>query len=284
MPRATGDGGGEVAVSWVTKSRSLARSVLDRLPSFLRSRLEAAHYARLLQCMNANAEPNLVVVKALVVPGSTVVDVGANIGVYTRWLTEFVGASGQVIAIEPLAETFATLKRIASRFAWTNVTLVAAAASDHPGTVWMQIPEDDRGIRNHYLARIAGDGEDAESVRSVTIDQLLGPTSVTLIKVDVEGHEFACLRGGLGTVRRSHPALLVEINRDDWDQTPGGDAVVGMLRKERYSVWTFDGKKLNQWTGAIDGVNYWFLQPSHIAALRAQYSALMPADLAPNGG
>lgn len=255
-------------MTWATRSRRFARSLLDNLPTSLRSRFQAAHYARLLRRMNLDAEPDLVVAQAFVTPGSIVVDVGANIGVYSRWLSAFVGASGRVIAIEPVAETFATLQRIANRFAWTNVTLVAAAASDHPGIVRMQIPEDDRGIRSHYLARVADGAEDAESVRALTIDGLLGSTSVAFVKIDVEGHELPCLRGGLETIRRCQPALLVEINRDGWDQASGGPAVVELLRGEGYGVWTFDGSRLEQWNGAVDHVNYWFLRPSHVAEIQ----------------
>ena len=271
-------------MNWTSQSRRLARKVLDWLPVAARSRLQSAHYAGLLRRMNLEAEPDLIIAKALVSAGSTVVDVGANIGVYTRWLSEFVGGGGRVIALEPVPETCATLERIASRFGWRNVSLVAAAASDQPGVVWMRIPEDDRGIPSHYLARVADRGEDARSVRAVALDEILASVPVTFVKIDVEGHELPCLRGGLQTIRRCHPALLVEINRDAWGLPSVGAKVVGLLRAEGYSVWTFHGGQLAQWNGGVDSVNYWFLQPSHVAGLGENHPTLMSVDLGRSGG
>src|SRR5271156_4669266 len=47
--------------------------------------------------------------KDLVPPGSTVVDVGANVGFFTLKFARWVGEQGQVIAIEPDLENFETL-------------------------------------------------------------------------------------------------------------------------------------------------------------------------------
>jgi len=42
-------------------------------------------------------------------PGATVVDAGANIGMFSLWAAELAGASGRVIAFEPIPATFRKL-------------------------------------------------------------------------------------------------------------------------------------------------------------------------------
>lgn len=52
--------------------------------------------------MSASDERDLDVARRLAVPGSVVLDVGANVGIYTRVLSETVGAAGRVHSFEPL--------------------------------------------------------------------------------------------------------------------------------------------------------------------------------------
>src|ERR1700731_692630 len=69
----------------------------------------------------------------LVMPGMTVIDVGANFGYYTLLFGHAVGPSGHVIAIEPVPATAAILARTIELNGLTGRTqLVAAAAWDRP--------------------------------------------------------------------------------------------------------------------------------------------------------
>ena len=70
----------------------------------------------------------------LVAPGSTVIDVGANIGFFPCSSPGGPAPKGRVIAIEPEARNLASLRaRVASAGLSQTVDCVAAAAADRPG-------------------------------------------------------------------------------------------------------------------------------------------------------
>ena len=144
--------------------------------------------------------------------GDWTLDVGANVGHYAMKMSELVGASGRVVAMEPVPDTFSLLAANARLFAHANVSLVNAAASDRVGVASMQIPRFGSGLQNYYQARVgAGPGL---SVLTLPIDALQLPP-VRLVKMDVEGHELPALHGMRGLLARDHPVLIVETNAKD---------------------------------------------------------------------
>src|SRR5262245_39140016 len=93
--------GGSVARGDVVVSgmgiRPWAKSLaLNYLPDRLLMVLKRMHYYRTIRSMAEEDEPDLLVVRHLVGPGDTVVDVGANVGLYTRFLASLVGRSGRI--------------------------------------------------------------------------------------------------------------------------------------------------------------------------------------------
>ena len=144
--------------------------------------------------------------------GGVAIDVGAHKGAYSYFMARRVGQGGRVLAIEPQARlaprTAATLRAAGL----ANVELVQAAASDRVGSV----PMDYRESSTHGAALdgLAGSGVVRTTVQAVTLDALVqsrGLSKVDFIKIDVEGHEQAVLRGAMGVLRAHAPALLVEV-------------------------------------------------------------------------
>lgn len=144
-------------------------------------------------------------------PGQWVVDIGANVGHYTARLSELVGPDGRVIAFEPVPETFAILAWNLQLYGCTNVTLVNTAVSDKCEVVAMTMPDHDSGLRNFYQARIAQSRDD-ESISSmaISLEQLKCARRIALIKIDVEGHEAAVLRGLRQILHRDQPIVILE--------------------------------------------------------------------------
>jgi FkbM family methyltransferase len=141
-----------------------------------------------------------------VTPGSTVVDVGANIGFFARRFAEWTGPSGRVIAIEPETRNFESLRARLAPLG-TRAVLVNAAAVEEPGEVFLELNPD-----NPADHRVAQSGE---RVAAVSIDTLLetnpGP-KVSFVKVDVQGGELRVLRGARRTLAASRPALFIEFH------------------------------------------------------------------------
>jgi FkbM family methyltransferase len=159
-------------------------------------------------------EPEEQVVRSLIQSGQTVLDIGANFGVFTRLFSELVGPDGLVISFEPVPQTFRTLAAGVERLRLSNVKPINKAVSDHIGSASMMVPQyvDSKG-ENLYESRIvnAPDSPDSFSVQTVTIDSLQLP-AVHFIKIDVEGHELQAIRGGRETIQKFHPTLMVEVS------------------------------------------------------------------------
>lgn len=142
--------------------------------------------------------------------GDWVLDIGANIGHYTKRFSELAGATGRVLAFEPVGTTFHLLSANAQHFAHPNVSLFQAAVSDHTGVQGMTIPAFGTGLKNYYEAELTGGEGGDVSVLTLAIDRLEIPGHVALVKIDAEGHERSVLAGMRGLLAKQHPVLIVE--------------------------------------------------------------------------
>lgn len=155
-------------------------------------------------------------VLSVVGPGDTVVDIGANIGLYSM-AAAARGAS--VHAFEPVPATVARLRRSLSLNPdlTSRVTVHAEGLSSDPGTLTLhtQSLQDYSGHASAH--RSAEDQGDAIDVPISTLDEELQEIArpVRLVKIDVEGHESAVLEGGRNFFARTRPDFLfIEIEED----------------------------------------------------------------------
>jgi FkbM family methyltransferase len=147
----------------------------------------------------------------LVKPGMTVIDVGANFGYYTVLFGDAVGATGRVIAIEPVPSTAAILRKTIDINGLTHTThLVVAAAGDRDDAeVHMLVPPGEP----KNAAVVAAPREGSIIVPSVTIDRLTRDLDrLDIVKIDAEGAESTILAGMNETIARFKPRILLEFN------------------------------------------------------------------------
>lgn len=138
--------------------------------------------------------------------GRNVIDAGANLGLHSIALAKLATRGEVVYAIEAHPEVFALTRFNCSRFA--NIRCIDRAASDQPAIVSMPTF---RGSRNAAITSVTAEPVAGHhSVEAVTIDSL-GLENIGFMKIDVEGHELACIRGASETIQRDRPTLLVEI-------------------------------------------------------------------------
>jgi FkbM family methyltransferase len=152
----------------------------------------------------------------LATEAGTYVDVGANVGLGATTLARALAGRATVLAIEPAP---ATARRAAATFALngvTNVRLFQLALSDTDGQTTLVCPADFSGTAAVRDTRASAAGPvQAVSVPCRRLDTLLAEVAVErigLIKIDVEGHELAVLRGARQTLVGQRPALLYEHN------------------------------------------------------------------------
>ena len=158
-------------------------------------------------------EPEEATLRALILSGQTVLDIGANFGVFTKLFSELVGPQGSVIAFEPVPETYRTLTGGIAKLGLRNVQANGKAVSDSVGTATMAVPlyKDSRGENLYESHIVSPDAKGAFIVETVTVDSLQ-LANVSFIKIDVEGHEIEVLRGSMETLQRCHPTLMVEVS------------------------------------------------------------------------
>jgi FkbM family methyltransferase len=151
--------------------------------------------------------------------GSTVFDVGANIGAHTLQFAKLAGADGRVIAFEPTDYAFAKLTRNLALNDMPQVEPVQLALSDRR--------EGPRRVdfRSSWMTD-GGRKDGASTVRFETLDDWCfdqGIGAIDLMKVDIDGNEFPFILGGRKTIARCKPLLLLEavgIHFDDDARNP----------------------------------------------------------------
>jgi FkbM family methyltransferase len=137
-------------------------------------------------------------VRRIVKPGMVVVDVGANIGIYTRYLAELVGPSGAVYAFEPSPLNFG---RLQDNVRPHNVTAIEAAVAEGSGAAELFL--SDKANVDHRMYD-SGDGRRRMEVRLVSLDDYFpAGTRVDFIKVDVQGHEYSVLKGAVRLLKEN---------------------------------------------------------------------------------
>jgi len=154
----------------------------------------------------------------LIRPGDLVFDVGANIGEFTA---AFRDCGARVVAVEPQPRLAAHLRRRYRSDA--DVTVVATALSDHDGEATLYCTTADALAtleETRATGGAVGAGAELEWTGSIrvplrTLDGLVAEHGrPVLVKIDVEGHEAAVVRG-LGTCR---PSVFFEVNRESFDE------------------------------------------------------------------
>ncbi len=170
-------------------------------------------FARAYDLYKAKFEaPSADGLKALVAPGSAVVDIGANVGFFTRRFARWVGADGMVIALEPEPRNFADLlDRLREDGTLPRVRLFEVAAAEFAGTARLKLNPSHPG--DHRLSADNGGIE----VKTVRLDDLLAARPwprISLVKVDVQGAEERVLDGAEQTLGRARPAWFVEVDDD----------------------------------------------------------------------
>ena len=147
--------------------------------------------------------------------GMTVFDVGANLGYYTVLLADLVGPGGHVHAAEPNPAILSRLRSTVRLNGFGGrVTLHAAPLAATPGeSVVLHVPA---GLPQNASLRVGGhEGALSHALRTTTLDEIAGDSSVSFVKIDAEGAEQAIWQGMARLLARRAPlTVLVEFTPD----------------------------------------------------------------------
>jgi len=197
----------------------------------------------------------------LISPGTRVLDIGANVGIYALpWAAISTGVT--VHCFEPNPAVRARLARnVALNRLGSRVRLHPEALSDRAGTATLYGSDDMSSLNQGvYSGRQAAPVE----VPLARLDDVLGGegTPISLMKIDVQGHELEVLRGAETLISRHRPVLILEHEDDLYRSAAEAEqrktGLATLLSRLRYetlyiSRWGADLLAVADWSHHLNG-------------------------------
>ena len=177
----------------------------------------------------------------LVGQGATAIDIGANLGYYTRPLSAIVGDAGHVYAVEPVPVIFEVLKRnVAGR---KNVTLLNYALGSEERTI--EMANDSVAAAGYFGTgrNFVSDGELSGEAIKFSAEMRRGSElfanleRVDFIKCDIEGYERVVIPEMRAIIERHHPTVLIETDGQTRHE------IIEMFTQMGYRAYMLEGGK-----------------------------------------
>jgi FkbM family methyltransferase len=188
-------------------------------------------------------DAELLLLEFLLKKDSVFFDVGGNKGEYTYYAEKIISPSNSFV-FEPEKKLHFTLTKL-----FKNCQVYDIAFSDSKGIQQFKTPIIN-GVADNCLSTLEiGNKEDNETetiidtVKTDTIDNfILEKNSVpNLIKIDVEGHELAVLKGAEECIRKHNPTLIIEIEQRHHQNTQI-QAVFDDFKNKGYNSYYYSKK------------------------------------------
>lgn len=177
-------------------------------------------------------------------PMKCAMDIGAAVGMYTTFWAQ---KAARVHSFEAVPAVYKQLEKVKERF--DNVSTYRLAVGEEVGFTTFYV--DDKRLSNSGFSDLVG-GQPIE-VPVTTIDAQ-NLTDVGFIKVDVEGHELAVLKGGRVTIERDRPVCMVEVY-PKFNQGPVSETFDWFYDRDYEAFYNIRGVGLQKLNSTTHGVN-----------------------------
>ena len=167
------------------------------LPFRLYHRIRCYKYAKY-------RSPELSLISNLVKNNQNSIDIGANLGLFTFFMSR---ASKHVFAFEPNPYPLENLKGLVD----SNVTVLPIALGNNDGPVEIKIPHHRKGWSSNGASLASKEINDGKiiNIQCRKLDSL-NIENIGLIKIDVEGFEIEVIRGAKDTILKNKPIMIIE--------------------------------------------------------------------------
>jgi FkbM family methyltransferase len=178
-------------------------------------------------------------------PGMTIVDIGANQGIYTLLLSR-LAAPAQVFAFEPEPYLYQQLLENVRVNDVTNVVCQKLAIADDNESCLLRPGSLNTGDNRIVIAEDAR-SEDI-SVKASTLDDLFPDERIDLIKIDVQGFELHVLEGARAVLNRKEEIiLLLEFCSYDLNQSgSSASRLLAFLDDNGFFLWRLSAGKVRR--------------------------------------
>jgi len=171
--------------------------------------------------------------------GDVFFGIGANAGYFTLIAAKAVGATGQVIAFEPVSKNIKTItEQIALNGLEAKCRVEPFAISDCDGKASIVIPERNANahLADTLAPHIVNQQGAIEEITCITLDNYVAQNAwPTLVKIDIEGAEVKALRGAEKMLSGvDAPTFLITAHSHDL-----ADQVKFLLRQANYEFMDF---------------------------------------------
>lgn len=154
--------------------------------------------------------PTARVIKNLLKPGDSFIDIGANSGFFTLLAAKKVGPAGKVLGFEPVPSMRQRLLDNLDLNGFAHVQIHPIALSDHKGS--LPLHEGPVGHKGTSSLREISESEATIIVETMPLDELPDlPATINGVKIDVEGAEQLVINGMENVIDTHHPWIVIEM-------------------------------------------------------------------------
>ncbi len=190
----------------------------------------------------------------IIKPGITIVDAGANIGLYSLIASQLVGPKGRVFSFEPSKQTFQRLSDNIKLNGFNNIKPFNNGLGDKPNEKLILRQDVGNEDAERYLfPNNEAPGVKLENINTVqteeeviidTLDNCLNNLNVKKIdflNIDTEGYEYYILRGARNILQNS-PEIIILM-----ECTGLGTARASTTQKEVFGILKDNGLNIFYW-------------------------------------
>jgi FkbM family methyltransferase len=195
----------------------------------------------------------------LITPGAIVIDAGANVGQYSLLASSAATSTGRVYSFEPVPATFDQLSQHIRKNRIMNVELNQTALWNVGGQISLGLASDQSRNAGAFSIGITRESVvPPVTARTIRLDDYIRDhqiSSVHIVKMDIEGAEWAALQGMTDLIARDRPIILTEINPVACSRLEYHPEVFWefLVRRFGYTAWQIGGSA-RSWT-VLTGAN-----------------------------
>lgn len=176
----------------------------------------------------------------LISKGSVAIDIGANLGYYSRTMAKIVGSAGHIYSVEPVVPIFDTLKYNTRGF--RNITLLNIALGTEERAITMAnntVASEGYFCTGQNFVQEQDNASTSDEEFSAVMrrgsELFASLKRLDLIKCDIEGYEVVVLNEMRSVIEKHRPIVLLESGGEN------REAMISLFTKElSYSAYTLE--------------------------------------------